>query len=103
MVKVKAKRNFYGAERGSVRRGETIEVSETSARALKQRGLVIDSDDDNVPVSKSAPEAQNKMQPSASNKSYVDPDDEYEPGIVRSTANDLGAGGAQASRSGRKK
>jgi hypothetical protein len=97
MVQVKALKNFYGTGHGDVRKGKVIEVSEASARAMIESGLVAAAGDGDVSSeTKSAPAPNNKMQPPARNKSHDQ--DEFEPGIVRSTANDLGAGGAQPVR-----
>jgi hypothetical protein len=98
MVKVKAQKNFYGTGHGSVRKGDVIEVSEASARAMRENGLVTDASDTDVSTAstKAAVPPKNKMDPAPKNKGASE--EEYEPGIVRSTANDLGAGGAQPDR-----
>lgn len=85
MAKVKAVRNFYGTGHGSVSRGDVIDVSEALARALKDRRLVVDASGDDAGQAKNAPEPKNKMQPPARNKADADDEEEYEPGIVRSS------------------
>jgi hypothetical protein len=84
MVTVKARKSFYATDHGSVQRGQSIEVSEATAKTMVASGLAEYEAD--VDGSKDAPKPLNKMQPPSS----ADP--------VASTANELGAGGAEPSR-----
>lgn len=58
MAKVKARRSFFGTDYGSVRRGDELEVSDITARALVARGLC-----DMLEATKDAPTPRNAMAP----------------------------------------
>lgn len=65
-MNVKALKNFYGTGQGSVHRGQVIDVSDASAKAMIDAGLVEKTSDPVGPApesnAKAAPTPQNKME-----------------------------------------
>jgi len=69
MVTVKIKKGMYLTEHGSVKKGDVVEISETAARTLFEKGFVEEA---NEADAKAAQEHKNKMAAPTKNKGTED-------------------------------